>query len=159
MGTPTLDWRMKGSKGVRISRFQEMVHHSAGMYYARESSEEDLTSWLICFFFFFPHQSASAAHILLAAQSCLLLVSAARTACSPPPHLHSGCLLLLWFEQQLLQSISWGPERVGNESGCWVRGYIMLAAEWRRIWACPRACACTHTHGAPGRVPSYLSVR
>lgn len=52
MGTPTLDWRMKGSKGVRISRFQEMVHHSAGMYYARESSEEDLTSWLICFFFF-----------------------------------------------------------------------------------------------------------
>lgn len=54
MGTPTLDWRMKGSKGVRISRFQEMVHHSAGMYYARESSEEDLTSWLICFFFFFP---------------------------------------------------------------------------------------------------------
>lgn len=52
MGTPTLDWRMKGSKGVRISRFQEMVHHSAGMYYARESSEEDLTSWLIWFFFF-----------------------------------------------------------------------------------------------------------
>lgn len=153
-GTPTPDWSMKGNKEVHISRFQEMVHHSAGMCYVRALRKIWQVGWLVffslpkCFCGSHPSDNSELSPSGVCSTDSVL-----------PPHLDSGCLLFLWFEQQLLRSISWGPEHVSNESGCWVTSCWQLS-DRGSVRAHARVCAhILITHGAQERVPSYLSMR